>query len=50
LHKQKTKPFYAEHKAVHEEEDIIAYFRRFEVAKAEFNIKDENIWNTNETG
>ena len=43
MHKQKTKPFYAKYKAVYEEEDIIAYFRRFEVAKAEFNIKDKNI-------
>jgi hypothetical protein len=50
LHKQKTKPLYAERKVVYEEEDIIAYFRRFEAAKAEFNIKDENIWNTDETG
>jgi hypothetical protein len=50
LYKRKTKPLYAKRKVVHEEEDIIAYFRCFEAAKAEFNIKDENIWNTNETG
>jgi len=43
LYKRKTKPLYAERKAVYKEEDIIAYFWCFEAAKAEFNIKDENI-------
>jgi hypothetical protein len=50
LRKRKTKPLYAERKAVHEVEDIEAHFRRFEAAKKEYNIKDENIWNVDETG
>jgi hypothetical protein len=50
LHKRKTKPLHAERKAVHEVEDIEAHFRRFEAAKKEYNIKDENIWNADETG
>jgi hypothetical protein len=49
LHKWKMKPLYAEQKAVHEAEDIAAHFRRFEAAKKEYNIKDENIYNADET-
>jgi hypothetical protein len=50
LHKRKTKPLHAERKAIHEAEDIEAHFRRFEAAKKEYNIKDENIYNADETG
>ena len=50
MHKQKTKPLYTEQKAIHEAEDIEAHFRRFEIAKKKYNIKDENIYNADETG
>jgi hypothetical protein len=50
LRKRKTKPLYAERKAVHKAEDIEAHFQQFEAAKKKYNIKDKNIWNIDETG
>ena len=50
LRPRRSKPLAAERKAVHEQEETHNYFRRFEKAIREYNIKKENCWNCNKTG
>lgn len=45
LKPRRMKPIASVRKAVHEYEDISNYFRRFEQAISEYNIKPENYWN-----
>ncbi|PVH69796.1 hypothetical protein DL98DRAFT_392445, partial [Cadophora sp. DSE1049] len=45
-----SKPLAAERKAAHEEEDILAHFRKFETTVKEYHIKKRNCWNFDETG
>jgi hypothetical protein len=45
-----SKPLAAERKAAHEYTEIADHFQRWDTTRREYNVKPENLWNTDETG